>query len=157
MKQWWLSLNQKEQRLVSILAVVVLIAAFYGLIWQPLNDKLDKAQMRLTKQQELALWVSENIPKLKAQTSTQGVRTNGASLSSIVSRTARRSSIAIARMQPQGDDLQVWIDEVEFNGLLIWLNALSSQESVRVDSIDLSEGSRPGTVSVRRLQLVKAG
>ena len=56
-------------------------------------------------------------------------------------------------MQPQGEDLQVWIEEVSFNQLLTWLEQLSSRENINVKSIDLSNTQQPGVVKVRRLQL----
>ena len=58
-------------------------------------------------------------------------------------------------MQPQGDNIQVWIDEISFNQLLQWLEQLSSKEGLRVTNIDLSNAEQPGVVRVRRLQLGK--
>ena len=59
-------------------------------------------------------------------------------------------------MQPQGDDLQVWIDEISFNQLLTWLEQLASREGLRVKNIDLSLADQQGVVRVRRLQLGKS-
>ncbi|NMP17010.1 type II secretion system protein M [Thalassotalea sp. Y01] len=157
MKQWWLGLNPREQKLASIMGAVVAIFIFYFLIWQPLNNSVEKAQQKLERQQQLAAWVDENLPKLQALQKAGGIKSTGGSLSSIVNRTAKRQSIAIARMQPQGDDLQVWIDEVPFNTFVSWLNNLNSNEGVLIESIDITEGNAPGTIAVRRLQLAKAG
>ena len=59
-------------------------------------------------------------------------------------------------MQPQGDELQVWIDEISFNQLLTWLEQLASREGLRVKNIDLSLADEQGVVRVRRLQLGKS-
>ena len=59
-------------------------------------------------------------------------------------------------MQPQADDLQVWIDEISFNQLLTWLEQLASREGLRVKNIDLSLADEQGVVRVRRLQLGKS-
>ena len=58
-------------------------------------------------------------------------------------------------MQPQGDDLQVWIDEISFNQLLSWLEKLASRDGLQVKNIDLSKADQQGVVRVRRLQLGK--
>ena len=58
-------------------------------------------------------------------------------------------------MQPQGDDLQVWIDEISFNQLLTWLEKLASRDGLQVKNIDLSLADQQGVVRDRRLQLGK--
>ena len=58
-------------------------------------------------------------------------------------------------MQPQGDTLQVWIDEISFDQLITWLNNLSENYGLKVTSIDLSKAEQQGVVQVRRLQLGK--
>jgi general secretion pathway protein M len=57
-------------------------------------------------------------------------------------------------MQPQDEELQVWIDSVPFNTLMLWLSALE-QRGVIILQSDLSETNEDGFVQVRRLQLGK--
>ncbi len=154
MKAWWQQLNSREQRLVACMAIAVLVFLFYSLIWQPLNDNLAKTQQKLVRQQALLSWVSDNTERYKQAIKGSG-RASSGSLSSIVNRTARQQQIIITRMQPQGDDLQVWIDEVPFNQLLSWLEQLSMAEGLNVKGIDLTKGEDLGVVRVRRLQLGK--
>ncbi|MDO6505987.1 type II secretion system protein GspM, partial [Colwellia sp. 4_MG-2023] len=59
------------------------------------------------------------------------------------------------RMQPQGDILLVWLDNVPFAQLLLWLESLANNEGLQVQAIDLSQGDSSGEVRVRRLQLGK--
>ncbi|WP_371187744.1 type II secretion system protein GspM [Thalassotalea maritima] len=157
MKQWWLGLNQREQRLAIIMASVVVIFVFFTAVWQPLNQSITKAEQKLARQQQLAIWVDEHLFKLKALEQTTGKRVSSASLSTVVNRTARRQNIDIARMQPQGEDLQVWIDEVPFNTFITWLDTLANKEGLKVMSLDVSESNTSGSIAVRRLQLSKAG
>ncbi|MNG30136.1 Type II secretion system protein M [compost metagenome] len=72
----------------------------------------------------------------------------------MVNRTAFNQKIKIARLQPQGQELQVWIDTVPFDALLLWLATLSDQHGVQVQVIEVArENLAPGLVKVRRLQL----
>ncbi|TRX57892.1 type II secretion system protein GspM [Thalassomonas sp. M1454] len=153
MKQWWLEQNTKDQRLMIFLGVVVAIFLFYTLIWQPLNENLVKAQSKLTKQQELAIWVKQNTAQYLELKKRGGSKKSTGSLTSKVNRTARGLGITVARMQPQGDDLLVWIDEVPFNSLLTWLEKISTQEGMRIIAVDIAPSDAEGTVKVRRLQL----
>ncbi|MGB2739038.1 MAG: type II secretion system protein M [Cognaticolwellia sp.] len=154
MKTWWQQLNIREQRLVMVMSAVVGVFILYGLIWQPLNKNIAESKLKVERQQDLLVWVKENTKRYQ-EAKRNGRSSSGASLSSIVNRTSRINNITITRMQPQGDDLQVWIDEISFNQLLAWLEQLASRENLQVKNIDLSLADQQGVVRVRRLQLGK--
>ncbi len=150
-KQKWQQLNAREQSLLIVMSVVIGIFLFYSLIWQPLNDNLAKAAKKLEKQQALLVWVQEKTQQYQQANPTTKHR--GGSLTGIVNRTARSKNINVTRMQPQGDDLQVWIDEVPFEQLLKWLEQLAMNEGVLIKAIDITKADSNGVVQVRRLQL----
>lgn len=155
MKAWFQQLNTREQRLVLAMAAAIMVFLIYSLIWQPLNNNLAKTEQKIARQQELLSWVQENTARYQQAKKFSGAKRGGASLSSIVNSTARKADIAITRMQPQGDDIQVWIDEVSFKHLLQWLEGLSNRNGLTVKAIDLDRAEKPGVVRVRRLQLGK--
>ena len=155
MKAWWQQLNMREQRLVIAMSAVIGVFVLYGLIWQPLNESISKTKTKVERQQALLSWVEEST-QLYQQAKRNGGKSTGASLSSIVNRTSRANNITITRMQPQGDDLQVWIDEISFNQLLAWLEQLATRDNLQVKNIDLSIADQQGVVRVRRLQLGKS-
>ncbi|MBA6327795.1 type II secretion system protein M [Colwellia sp. MB02u-6] len=154
MKAWWQQLNTREQRLISVMSVLISIFILYGLIWQPLTENIEKTTLKLERQQALLTWVAENTQRYQ-QAKRNARASSGASLSSIVNRTSSANNITITRMQPQGDDLQVWIDEISFNQLLTWLEQLAISDGLQVKNIDLSSADQQGMVRVRRLQLGK--
>jgi general secretion pathway protein M len=156
MKAWWQQLKSSEQRLVAIMAVAVVSFLFYSMVWQPLANNISKTQQKLVRQQVLLSWVQENTQRYQqAKRNGASGRSNG-SISSIVNRSAGRNNISIARLQPQGEDLQVWINDVPFSQLLGWLEFLANKEGLMVKSIDLSKTDQKGVVNVRRLQLGKS-
>lgn len=155
MKVWWQQLNTREQRLVASMAVVLLVFIFYSAIWQPLNNGLTEAQSKLARQQELLTWVQENTALYQQARRSSGKAKANGSISSIANRSAKTYKLTITRMQPQGDDLQVWIDSTPFTQLLFWLEHLANNEGLQVKAIDLTQGDRVGEVSVRRLHLAK--
>ena len=155
MKTWWQQLNMREQRLVMAMSAVIGVFVLYGLIWQPLNESIATTKTKVERQQALLAWVAESTQRYQ-QAKRNGGKSTGASLSSIVNRTSRANNITITRMQPQGDDLQVWIDEISFNQLLAWLEQLATRDNLQVKNIDLSLADQQGVVRVRRLQLGKS-
>lgn len=153
-KQKWQQLNNREQSLVAVMSVVVVVFLFYSLLWQPLNTNLIKSAKKLERRQALLTWVQTKTQQYQ-QVSKTGKR-SGSSLTSIVNRTAKQKNLTVTRMQPQGDDLQIWVDEVPFEQLLAWLDQLVEQEGLVIKAIDIKSAADIGVVQVRRLQLGKS-
>ncbi len=153
MKERWLALNLREQRLILAMGSVVVFFLLYTLIWKPLNNNIDSATSKVSRYQKLQTLVNTETARFKSIADAGSKARSSGSLSSIVNRTAGRNQIDIARMQPKGDDIQVWVDEVSFNQLLAWLEQLSTRENISVKTIDLINADQPGVVKVRSLQL----
>jgi len=155
LKSTFLQLSEREQRLVIISAVLVIVAIFYWGIWSPLNTSLERGQTAVNNQTELLAWVQKNANRA-AQLRRSGdnnTRFSG-SLPQAVNQSASRMKIAISRMQPQGDELQVWIDQAPFNDILSWLQSME-KTGVSILDIDITESDLPGQVKIRRLKLGK--
>ena len=156
MKAWWQQLNSREQRLVAAMGVMGVIFIFYTAIWQPLNNSLVQEASKLERQQQLLTWVEENTAQYQQAKRSGGKAKLSGSISSVANRSAKTYKLTITRMQPQGDDLQVWIDSTPFTQLLFWLEHLANNEGLQVKAIDLTRGDRVGEVKVRRLHLSKS-
>jgi len=155
MKAWWQQLNSREQRLVTVMALVFMVFIFYSAIWQPINNSLTEASNKLAKQQQLLTWVQENTALYQQAKRSGGKQKFSGSISSAANRSAKTYKLTITRMQPQGDDLQVWIDSTPFTQLLFWLEHLANNEGLQVKAIDLTRGDSAGEVKVRRLHLAR--
>jgi general secretion pathway protein M len=153
MKAWWQQLNRREQQLFLSMSVVIIIFLFYSLIWQPLNDNIIDGRKKLARQQALLSWVNTETQRYQLAKGTNALNGSKASISTVVNRTASAKGINITRIQPQGDNLQVWIDNIAFEQLLQWLSQLSQNEGIVVGAIDLSRADLDGEVRVKRLQL----
>ncbi len=152
MKQWWSQLQKKERHLVILMGVLITFFLCYHLIWSPISQGLEQESKKLKRNQELKVYVEHHIGAAKTQKGGAKQPGNG-TLSSVINRVARGYDIAITRVQPQGEDIQVWINEVSFNTLLIWLADLTQNNGLQVKTIDITEGSADGMVKIRRLQL----
>ena len=148
-------LSEREQRLVIISGIVLVVGIFYWLIWSPLNQSLQTADKAVNAQQELLAWVQKNANRaVQLRGSAGKTATFRGSLPQVVNQTAARLQIAISRMQPQGEELQVWVDQAPFNDVLSWLQALEKM-GVEIKDIDIAEADLPGMVKIRRLKLGK--
>jgi general secretion pathway protein M len=156
LKSTFLQLSSREQRLVIISAVLVLVAIFYWGIWSPLNTSLERNQTAVNNQTELLEWVQKNANRAVQLRNSGGNKTTfSGSLPQVVNQSANRMKIAISRMQPQDEELQVWIDQAPFNDVLSWLQSLE-KIGVNILDIDIAESDLPGQVKIRRLKLGKS-
>ncbi len=149
LQNWWAGLAAREQRLVSIAAVVLGIGAFYWFIWQPLHQGVASKQAALTQAQLQLAQLQQALPQLQQASASQG--RVGGSLAQIVSNSSRSYNIRVSRMQPQNDQLQLVLEDVPFEQLLRWLAQLQATNGVKLISLDVANTDSSGIVRVRRM------
>ena len=155
LKNRFQQLTDREQKLVLGASVVILIGIVYFAVYAPLQTSISQGKQALNAQKELLTWVTQNSNRaiqLK-QSGNQGNSYQG-SLPQAVNQTAGRANITIARMQPTGDDIQVWVDNAPFDDVLTWLDSLEKM-GISIIEADIAEGDAAGNIKVRRLRLSK--
>jgi len=153
MKAHWQQLEQKEKQLISVLIATLLLAGGYWLLWQPLQNDIINTQRKVNVQTQTLADVKTIGQKIIDLQGGQGKRAEVGDLNQLVSRSAARNQIVITRIQAKADNLQVWIDDVNFNQFTAWLEQLNKQYGIEIQNIDLSVSDAKGMVKVRRLQL----
>lgn len=156
LKQKYHSLNEREQKLVGVAGIAIVIGLFYFLIWSPLSNGVIQQQQLMKNQQTLLAFVEDSAQRARQLRAIGG---NGqgfrGSLPQAVNTTTNRHNIVISRMQPKGDEMQVWIDQAAFSDLIAWLGALERM-GVVIQQADITEGDASGYIKVRRLELAKS-
>jgi len=155
MKEHWQQLEQKEKQLISLLIATLLLAGGYWLVWQPLQNDISNTQRKVNVQTQTLADVKAIGQKIINLQGGQASRREAGDLNQLVSRSAKRNKIMITRIQAKEDNLQVWIDDVNFNQFTAWLEQLNKQYGIEIQNIDLSVSDKKGMVKVRRLQLGK--
>lgn len=154
MKAWWYGRSEREQRLLLAAGAVLLLGLFWWGIWQPQQQSLEQARASVVAQQDLYQWMQEQAQTLIQQQGGQQARpVFTGSMSQLASSSSKRYGVRISRLQPESSgQLQLFLDDVEFNQLLAWLGYLQGR-GVEVHAIDLIATEAPGTVRIRRLIL----
>lgn len=152
-KTWWNGLILREQQLVGVCAVVLVIGIFYWGIWTPITDAERDAERALLAQQNTLSYVKQTANKIAGLKQSGGPKGFSGSLSAAVTQSAKNYGLEITRMQPQGNKIQVWMDEVPFDSLLGYLSDLVQEKGLSLENIDLAQSDTPGFVKVRRIQL----
>ena len=153
LRNWWSQLAQREQQLVAAMAVVVGISILYWGIWSPISNAEARALSQRNAQASTLAYVKQTANKIAALKQTSGRKAVSGSLGSIVTQSAGRFGLTITRMQPQGNKIQVWMDDVPFESLLACLDDLVQQKGLSLDNLDVATADQVGMVQVRRIQL----
>ncbi|EJI84411.1 MULTISPECIES: type II secretion system protein GspM [Alishewanella] len=145
---WWQGLAQREQQLLLLCVPVLLLGAFYWLLWQPLHQAQARNAVAIQQVQQQLQALQQAAPLLQGATVTAR---SGGSLSQIISTSARSFNIRVSRMQPQNEQLQLVLEDVAFEQLLPWLHQLYYQNGVRLVQVDVAATDKAGIVRVRRM------
>ncbi|WP_261816445.1 type II secretion system protein M [Vibrio gallicus] len=155
---YWAGISLREQRMLLITLGVALIAVFYWGGLQPLQQKTELAQTRLTSEKQLNYWVKDEADKITALRRTSTAPSiSSLPLNQLLSASSSRYKVELVRLQPREDMVQVWVQPVAFKSLMSWLIYLRQQQGVDVAFLDINETDKPGIVEVKRLQFEKIG
>lgn len=156
LKKRYKDLTEREQWLVKIIGIFLIVSLLYSTIWSPLVSAVEKNE-RSVKTQRNALQTMQKNSQRAQQLKAGGSRNASlsGSLAQAVNGTANSLSVSISRMQPQGEELIVWVDEAPFDSVLAWFQAMETR-GVRILDADIVETNQPGQIKVRRLQVGKS-
>ncbi|CUS47251.1 MAG: type 2a secretion system assembly platform protein GspM [Idiomarinaceae bacterium HL-53] len=152
----WQALQPRERVLLQGLgALLAICVAWFG-GWQPLQQGVLSAELRLQNASNQALYIQQQAARIQAlrasDNAEQQVVTSAESLPGLLNRTAATLEMQITRVQSQNDARVLVFDEVSFDAVLQFIDTLE-QSGVIVESVDVSETNEPGIVRVRRLQV----
>lgn len=150
---WWTGISVREQRLMIVCSVLLLVAGVYWGLLQPMTQRAEQVQHRITSEKQLLGWVQQKADRITELRGSGGQATTTLPLNQAVSSSVRQFGIELIRMQPREDELQVWIKPVPFNSLLNWLAYMRDRHGVDVLFIDLAAADQQGMVEIKRLQL----
>lgn len=152
MRAWWMTLQPREQRALSLGVLAIIFAVGYLFLYEPLSLAREQAGNRVQSQQALLSHlqqVAKEVAMLKGQgdkvPSTRGKR----SVLSAVDQSSRSSGIkpSIKRLTPEGNDrVRLWLEKVEFDRLMSWLAGVNLSDGLVVDDINITSEDEAGLV-----------
>lgn len=154
MMAYWQRLNARQQRVLAAAALILVAAALFVWVWEPLAQSRDLERERVAAQRALLDWLEAVEPAARALRQGQaGARDlGGRSLLGVADQTARAAGLAgaLTRIEPVGEDqVRVWLDEAEFTATMRWLETLSVNHPVRTAQLEVERGRAAGMVNAR--------
>jgi len=153
MKDWFATLEQREQIFVATGALVVILALLYLFVWVPL-DSGQKTMSASVSSWERSLAELKPLRSMPPTNNTRAVTVNNAQQTPvvIVDQTLRARGLdrALQRSQPTtSSGIRVEFENVAFDELVLWLGDLSSQYGMHVTSASMSTNTQaaPGRIN----------
>ena len=151
MKNWYENLEAREQIIVLVGAVVVMVALIYSLVWVPVDKRHTQVANSVTNWERSLV----ELRPLRSLAASSSVRDGAASVSSsqqapiiIVDQTLRSRGLEQYRRRSQpttANGIRVEFENVAFDELVLWLGDLSQQHAMQVQAGSLSQASQAGT------------
>jgi len=154
-KAWFDSLELRERRVLIIGALLLAVALFYVMVWEPLEDGVENLRERNAEQQALLQWMRQataEVKQLRGSSGRPAQLAKGQSLLAAIDRAARSTQLggALKRVQPDGSTrARVWLEGASFDLLVRWLDGLQRQQGVRVVSSVFEAREEKGRVDAR--------
>ncbi|OLQ86074.1 general secretion pathway protein GspM [Vibrio panuliri] len=152
---WWYRITPRERRLVLVGSVVLGFGVLYWGIYQPVAQRAEQAQLALNSEKQLLSWVQDKADQIIELRGSGAKAISPLPLNQAIPSSARRFNVEMVRVQPRGNEMQVWVQPLPFNQLVSWIEYMQTHHGIEVLFLDIDKSNRAGVVEVKRLQLRK--
>lgn len=139
---WWEERVPRERLLLFAMMVVLGVWLALVAIWQPLQAARSRLGDQIVRYQG-ALSVLQSQPVVAAPVLAPDDRP----LNIVITETAAAYQLTIRRLEPDGQRVRVVLDEVVFDSVILWLEAVQQDHGLRVTEIEMTRRPAPGVVN----------
>lgn len=126
--QRWRALQSRERLALGLLALFVLLALLYLLLWQPAQQGVTAARSAYEQERALHAYLQEQAPLARSLVGKPQASLDPARLQGLVTASAAEQGLAIVRLDSDSDgSLQVSVQPAPFAQLLRWFSSLEEQ------------------------------
>ncbi len=145
MREYWQSLTDREQLLLSVGGIVLAFTLVYFLVARPLvayRAESERAYQAALSTFETVQLRAAQLAATEAQASDPDKANSDVSLRVAVSVAARQAGVTISRLQPSEDGtLTIWADGVQSQQFYRWLQILADNRGVGPSNVLLQKSS----------------
>jgi general secretion pathway protein M len=135
---FWADRTPRERVMLLGLGVVALVWLGVAGIWQPLQAQRAALTAQIARYQTAVQMVANPV---------QAVRSDTRAIPVIITDSAATFQLTIRRLQPTGDLVQIVLEDAPFEGVLLWIEALTTNHALQLQSLDLIRRPAPGVVA----------
>ncbi|MGH8370088.1 MAG: type II secretion system protein GspM [Gammaproteobacteria bacterium] len=160
LRRWFFSLEQRERRVLTGGAVILLAVIVYGAIFEPFAHSKATLTEHVSEQRALLEWMRPAATRIQALGGTRPAALPVGSLLATINHEASSAGLgqALRQVQQQNDgSVRVQLEGASFDTVLQWLSHLHRQFGISVSDMSVQRGSSPGLVNVNLSLQVPSG
>ena len=153
-KNWFLQNSQREQLLISVGGVLVILALLYMLVLMPMTKSRDKQVIN----NRAVLAQQQQVRELAAQYLGEQQSGGGQpmSLAQLINTSLSNHGLRMDDFQPTGEqDVRVRLDRVEYNKVMAWLDELENKKGVQIKEVSVAVDEVAGLLSTVTVKLYR--
>lgn len=148
--RWFYAKDAGEQKILTIVAVIVAISLLWLLLWKPIADWRAEADNRFQNAQATLSWMQANEQRARASAGVSATAGGDRSLVPLLTRAAQSLGLKLNRLQPRSDGgVTVSIEGQTFDKLLAWVAGLQENNAVVVSKVSINHKDVPGLVDAQ--------
>jgi general secretion pathway protein M len=154
-KQWFNSLPAKEQWMVSVTGLLIIVTLFYLVAWEPVHIGLQAEQQKQQSQNEILIWMQQaatEVRVLRSSGSRSTVRDKNKPATLVIEQTINNAGLkpSVSKIESSGKNgARVVLNDAPFNQVLVWLNTLATHNGIQVVSANIERANKPGLANAR--------
>lgn len=155
-KTWYSGLQQREQNMVIALGAALAVLLIFLLLVLPLRNYFNNLKDDLNYYEGQLATVQKQVEAIKSAGPATASNDN-ISLNQLVNQTAKSFGLSFSRIEERerNKEIQLRLDNVEFDQLLRWISELEQSRGLVVDTLRVSRKDAVGKVDAS-IKLIKA-
>lgn len=156
LKAWYSGLQKREQNMVLALGVAMTILLVFLLVVLPLKNYFNNLSDDVSYYENQMLTVKKQVAAIKSA-GPATVNNANVSLNQLVNQSAKSFGLSFSRIEERerNKEIQLRLDDVEFDRLLRWISLLEQERGLVVDTLRVSKKDVVGKVDAS-IKLIKA-
>ena len=151
-KNWFLQNSPREQLLLGVGAVALVLTLLYAGLLVPLTNDRDKQitnnQAVMAQQGEVRRLAAEVLGQQQSGSAAQ------ASLAQVTNKSLRNHGLRMEDFSPTGDsNVRVRLANVEFNKVMAWLDELENKEGIQIKEVSVTADEVKGVLATVTVKL----
>lgn len=136
------ALRERDQWALKILSVFLLLVAAHTLVIAPAQNYAYKWRDAAGRNDHTLQWMRDGRASVESSSSSASVNTGDQSILAIASSSAKSNGLSFKRYEPvEQSSVRVWLEGVDFNSSVRWIEALHAQSGIAVRELQLERVS----------------
>lgn len=156
LKTWYSGLQERERNMVVALGIAMGILLIFLLVVLPLKNYFKSLNDDLSYYENQVTTVQKQVAAIKSA-GPANTGNDNISLNQLVNQTAKSYGLSFSRIEERerNKEIQLRLDNVEFDQLLRWISLLEQGRGLVVDTLRVSKKDTVGRVDAS-IKLIKA-